>query len=49
MAGFDPEAVKQLLGLPANVRVNALVAVGKGAEEGFPHHRHPVSRLAKFV
>jgi nitroreductase len=49
MAGFDAEAVKQLLGLPANVRVNALVAVGKGAEEGFPHHRHPVSRLAKFV
>jgi nitroreductase len=35
MAGFDPEAIKQLLGLPANVRVNALVAVGKGAEEGF--------------
>jgi nitroreductase len=49
MAGFDPEAVKQLLSLPANVRVNALVAIGKGAEEGFPHHRHPVSRLAKFV
>jgi nitroreductase len=49
MAGFDPEAVKQLLGLPANVRVNALVAVGKGAEDGFPHHRHPVSRLATFV
>jgi nitroreductase len=49
MAGFDPEGVKQLLGLPANVRVNALVAIGKGAEEGFPHHRHPVSRLAKFV
>ena len=49
MAGFDPEAVKQLLGLPANVRVNALVAVGKGAEEGVPHHRHPVARLAKFV
>jgi nitroreductase len=49
MAGFDPEGVKQLLGLPANVRVNALVAVGKGAEEGFPHHRHTVSRLAKFV
>jgi nitroreductase len=49
MAGFDPEGVKKLLGLPANVRVNALVAVGKGAEEGFPHHRHPVSRLVKFV
>jgi nitroreductase len=49
MAGFDPEAVKQLLDLPANVRVNTLVAVGKGAEEGVPHHRLPVSRLAQFV
>ena len=37
MLGFDPEAVKALLGLPPHVRVPALVAIGKGAESGFPH------------
>jgi len=49
MAGFDPEAVKQLLGLPANVRVPALVAIGRGTEEGLPHHRHGHNRTARFV
>jgi nitroreductase len=48
MGGFDPAGVKQLLGLPSNVRVNALVAIGKGVEEGFPHHRHSVERLTTF-
>ncbi len=49
MAGFDPEQVKQLLGLPANVRVPAIVAIGKGTEEGFAHHRHSVDRISRFV
>jgi nitroreductase len=49
MAGFDPEQVKQLLGLPANVRVPALIAIGKGTEEGFEHHRHSVDRISRFV
>jgi nitroreductase len=48
MSGFDPEAVKGLLGMPAGARINALVAIGKGDEEGFPHHRLPLERLAKF-
>lgn len=47
MLGFDPAAVKELLGLPAHVRIPALVAIGRGAEEGFPHHRHPVARIAR--
>lgn len=49
MAGFDREAVKELLALPANVRVLALVAIGHGAEEGFPHHRHGVERIARVA
>ncbi len=47
MLGFDAAAVKELLGLPAHVRIPALVAIGQGAEEGFPHHRHPVARIAR--
>jgi nitroreductase len=47
MAGFDADAVKRVLGLPAHVRIPAIVAIGRGAEEGFPHHRHPVERIAR--
>ena len=49
MAGFDPAAVKRVLGLPEHVRIPALVAIGRGAEEGFPHHRHEVERVARFA
>lgn len=49
MAGFSADGVKALYGLPAHVRVIALVAVGVGAEEGLPTHRHPVDRVARFV
>ncbi len=49
MLGFMPETVKALLNLPADARVPALVAIGLGAEEGFPHHRHAVERVARFV
>lgn len=45
MLGFKPDEVKQLLGLPAHVRVPALVAIGTAAEAGFPHFRHPLSRF----
>lgn len=47
MAGFDAEAVKHLLNLPENARVPALVAIGRGTEEGFPHHRHALERIAR--
>jgi nitroreductase len=49
MLGFDAAQVKTLLGLPADARIPALVAIGIGAEEGFPHHRHPLDRIVRFV
>jgi nitroreductase len=49
MLGFDPAGVKKLLGLPEHVRIPALVAIGRGAEAGQPHHRHPVERLARYA
>ncbi|HEX8272647.1 MAG TPA: nitroreductase family protein [Longimicrobiaceae bacterium] len=49
MAGFDAEQVKALLGLSANVRIPALVAIGRGAEEGFPHHRHELERIVRYA
>ncbi len=49
MLGFNPEQVKALLGLPADCRIPALVCIGLGDEAGFPHHRHAVSRVARFV
>ena len=49
MAGFDEGAVKALLGLPPASRVVALVAVGRGAEEGREHHRHALDRLVRYV
>jgi len=45
MLGFDPDAVKVLLGLPAHVRIPALVAIGRGTETGWPHHRHALDRV----
>jgi nitroreductase len=49
MAGFDKQEVRRLLDLPDHVRVPALVAIGRGAEEGFPHHRHQVDRIARVA
>lgn len=48
MLGFEPEKVKSLLGLPAHVRIPALVAIGFAAEEGFRPHRLPVESLVEF-
>jgi nitroreductase len=48
MLGFNAEAVKTALALPAHVRVPALVAIGRGVEDGLPHHRHPLDRIASF-
>ena len=46
--GADPEKVKSLLGLPAHVRIPALVSVGYPAEEGFRPHRLPSESLVQF-
>lgn len=48
MGGFEPEKVKQVLGLPQSVTLPALVAIGVANEAGFPTHRHPVDRIATF-
>ncbi|EYB68794.1 NADH dehydrogenase [Deinococcus phoenicis] len=48
MLGFDPEKVRELLGLPAHVQFAGMLPIGKRAEEGFPHHRHSVERIATF-
>jgi nitroreductase len=48
MLGFDPARVKALLGLPEHVQIPALVAIGRAAEEGFPHHRHPEDRVTTW-
>ena len=48
MLGFEPEKVKALLGLPAHVRVIALVSIGYPGEEGFRPHRLPPDTLADF-
>jgi nitroreductase len=49
MGGFDEAAVKQVLELPANARVVALVAMGRAAEEGVPHHRHELERIVRSI
>ena len=48
MLGFEPDKVKTLLGLPAHVRIPALVAIGYGADEGFRPHRLPAESLVDF-
>lgn len=48
MLGFEPVKVREVLGLPEHVQFAGLVALGRRAEEGYPHHRHNVQRLATF-
>jgi nitroreductase len=48
MLGFNPQAVKELLGLPAHVTITGLLAFGKAAEEGRPQHRHSVDRITTW-
>ncbi|MBZ9753369.1 nitroreductase family protein [Deinococcus sp. HMF7620] len=48
MLGFQPDKVKEILGLPEHVQFAGLLPLGKRAEDGFPHHRHSVERITKF-
>jgi len=48
MLGFDAAQVKAVLDLPEHAAVPALIAIGVADETGFPHHRHPVDRVADF-
>ncbi len=45
MLGFEPDKIKAILGLPGNVRIPALVAVGRKAEDGFLSTRHSTDRF----
>ena len=49
MLGFDAAAVKAILGIPEHAVVPGLIALGVAAEDGFPHHRHPVDAILKIV
>lgn len=48
MLGFEPANVKAALGLPDHVSIPALIAIGRGDEAGFPHHRHSLDQLAEY-
>ena len=48
MLGFQPDKVKELLGLPNYVEIAAIIALGRAAEEGFSSHRHLLERISRF-
>jgi nitroreductase len=49
MLGFDQEQFKTLLNLPEHVTISAIVALGVADESGFSAHRHPLSRIVRYV
>lgn len=48
MLGFQADQVKALLDIPTHATITALVALGRGADEGFRSHRHPVEHITRF-
>ncbi len=49
MLGFKPNEVKALLEIPEHAQITALIALGRGTEEGLAHHRLPLEVLTRFV
>lgn len=49
MLGFDADRVRDAIGLPGHVPIPALVAIGRGTEDGRPSHRLPGSRTVRYV
>jgi nitroreductase len=49
MLGFDPIQVRELLNLPSHVQIPAIIALGKKAESGNPHHRHPLEKIVTWI
>ena len=49
MGGFDGAKVAALLDIPAHAKVVVMVTLGRGTEPGFPHHRHSVERISRFI
>ncbi len=48
MLGFQPDQVKDILGIPASATVTALIALGWPDEEGYASYRHDIQRVASF-
>lgn len=48
MLGFQPDAVKALLNIPAHATITALVAIGHAADDGYPSHRLDLDRITAF-
>ncbi|MDB4896600.1 MAG: dehydrogenase [Firmicutes bacterium] len=48
MLGFDRDKMREVLGLKDHVRFASIVAIGRAAEEGFPHHRHELDRIVTY-
>ena len=49
MLGFDHSRAQAAIGAPAHATVIALVAIGKGTEEGQSHHRLPHSEVVRHI
>ncbi len=49
MLGFEPPKVKALLDIPEHAEIPVIIAMGRPAEEGYPHHRHQVDRVRTVV
>ena len=49
MLGFDHPRAQAVLGAPSHAQVIALVAIGKGTEEGRPHHRLSLSEMVRHI
>lgn len=49
MLGFDQIQARAVIDAPSHAQVIALVAIGKGREEGRPHHRLPVDDLVRYL
>jgi nitroreductase len=48
MLGFDPLKVREILDLPEHIKFAAMVPIGKKDQEGYPHHRHELYKIAAF-
>ncbi|WP_078547881.1 nitroreductase family protein [Litchfieldia alkalitelluris] len=48
MLGFDQQKVREILNLPEHIKFAAMVPIGRAANDGYPHHRHKVERIAQF-
>jgi nitroreductase len=48
MGGFNAEKVKEVLNLPSNVAITAVLPIGIADEEGKAHHRHSLERVVKW-